>query len=348
MEIGYFNARVRGLRASLFGAADYEAFLKAASEADYRELLKSTPYGRHIAIAEARPGRAGDVIASAVKSNAVDTFKFLWETAPVYLRAHMKTLYSAWEVFNLKAIIRGFAKDVRREEIRSVLVPAGEFDDAALNVLLGAKDLADVARILETWGSPYAAALRDVSFAGRVNSFEIEMKLDLFACGRLLNALKGRSADNGIISGMLSLRIDAQNIMTLLKTAGGEFSKEAIEGFFIEGGSLVNRRMFAQSAGTENAQDILDALAKGVRDKGFKDILSAADAPGAAAMEEAMDAAQEARLRKAAVTDPFTIALGAAFVYMKVREIKNLRLIAKAKLLGIPPDELKGLLIYRQ
>lgn len=351
MDIGYFNARVRGQRGRLFRAADYELFLRAPSEAEYREQLRATPYARHVDIAEARMTRAADVIASAVGSNAADTFKFLWDTAPDNARRLLKTLFSKWEVHNLKALIRGFAKDVKREEIRGVVVPVGEFNQTALNALLGAKDLADAVRLIETWGSPYAAAFRDVPLDRHVNTFELEMRLDSFVYGWLLSTVKGGGADAVIIREMLLFGIDAQNIMTLVKTAGKGFSKETIEGFFIEGGPAapaVGKALFTQAAGMENAQDILDALAKGAKDTGLKGMLSAADAEEPAALEEAMDAATEARLRKAAVTGPLTIATAASFIYMKMRETKNLRLIAKAKLFGIPPEELKGLLIYRQ
>lgn len=351
MDIEYFNARVRGQRGRLFKARDYELFLGASSEAEYRDLLKSTPYARHVDMAEARMTRAAEVIPSAVGANATDTFEFLWEQAPDNARRLLKALFSKWEVRNLKALIRGFAKDVRRDEIRGAMAPAGEFNQAALNALLGAKDLADAVRLIETWGSPYAAAFKDVPLDRHINTFELELRLDGFVYGWLRQAVKGGGADGAIIREMLLSGIDAQNIMTLVKTAGKGFSKETMEGFFIEGGPpapAIDKALFTQAAGMENAQDILDALAKGARDAGVRGMLAVADAEQLEALEEAMDAAMETRLRKAAVTGPLTIATAASFIYMKMRETKNLRLIAKAKLFGIPPEELKGLLIYRQ
>lgn len=350
MDIEYFNARVRGMRWGLFRASDYEIFLRAPSEADYRERLRATPYARHVDMAEARNERAAQVIPSAVGSNAADAFKNLWKMAPDNVRRLIKPLFSKWEAHKLKALIRGFAKDVKREDIRGVLVPAGEFNAPLLNALAGSKDLAGAARLLETWGSPYAAVFRDVPLDGHINTFELELKLDSFVCGRLLSTVKGGSANAVIIREMLLFGIDAQNIMTLVKTVGNGFSKETIEGFFIEGGSAlaIDKALFTQAVGMKSAQDILDTLARGVKDAGLKAILAVADAEEPAALEEAMDAAMEVRLRKAAVTGPLTIAVAASFIYMKVREMKNLRLIAKAKLFGIPPEELKGLLIYRQ
>lgn len=351
MDIGYFNARVRGLRGRLFAAQDYDLFLRSASEAEYRERLRATPYARYVDIAEAREARPAEVIASAVGSNAADTFKFLWDTAPDGVRHLLKAFFFRWEAHNLKALIRGFVKDVKREEIRAALLPAGEFNQAALNALLGAKDLADAVRMLQTWGSPYAAAFMDMPLERRINTFELEVKLDRFVYAWLLSTVKGGSVDAVIIKQMLLFLIDAQNIMTLFKTSGGGFSKDAMEGFFIEGGHAalaVDMALFTQAAGMENPQDILDILAKGAGDAGLRGILAAADIEDLAAIEEAMDAMMETRLRKMAVTGPLSIATAASFIYMKMRETKNLRLIAKAKLFGIPPEELKGLLIYRQ
>ena len=348
MDIEYFNARVGGLRGRLFKWPDYDVFVRASSEAEYRERLRATPYARHVDMAAARHERAAEIIPSAVGTNAADTFKTLWEMAPDNARRLLRPLFSKGEVHNLKAIIRGFAKDVKREEIRGVLMPAGEFNQASLNALVGAKDIADVVRLIDSWGSPYAAAFKDFPFAKHINTFELELKLDSFVYGWLLSTVKGKSADGVIIREMLLSEIDAQNIMTLVKTAGKDFSKETIEGFFIEGGHAIGKALFTEAAGMENSQDVLECLAKGVNDAGLKEMLVAADAEEAAALEEAMDAAMEARLRKTAVTRPLSIATAASFIRMKARETKNLRLIAKAKLFGIPPEELKGLLIYRR
>lgn len=348
MDIEYFNARVSGLRGRLFKGTDYELFLRASSEEEYRERLRATPYARHIDMAAARHERAAEIIPSAVGLNAADTFKTLWEMAPDNARCLLRPLFSKGEAHNLKALIRGFAKDVKREEIRSALTPAGEFGQASLSALVGAKDLADAVRLLDSWGSPYAAAFKDFSFDRHVNTFELEVKLDSFVYGWLLSAVKGKSDDGAIIREMLLSGIDAQNIMTLVKTAGKGFSKEAVEGFFIEGGRAIGKALFTEAAGMENSQDVLEGLANGVNDAGLKEMLAVADAEEAASLEEAMDAAMEARLRKTAVTRPLSIATAASFICMKARETKNLRLIAKAKLFGIPPEELKGLLIYRR
>ncbi|MBI5809738.1 MAG: V-type ATPase subunit [Deltaproteobacteria bacterium] len=324
MDLGYFNARIRGMRGALFKAPEYEIFLKTARIDELIERLKATPYGRNIEIAGARFQGLEDILASAMRDNLSDTFAALWKNAPSASARLLKAALSIWEAASLKAVIRGVDKGVKREEILRAALPAGEFGIGALSVLAGSKDVSELQGYLETWGSLYARPVRDgmepyLKYQGLL---DIELNIDRFIASSLLTGVSGRPLNGRIIMETLALRADAANIMTLYKTANSGISQEGVSDIFLEGG--VNLKKAA-----------------------FLGLVASADYEDTGMMEELFDDVIKRRLLRLSVIEPLSIALALSFIYMKVREIKNMRLLAASKAFGIPDEELRRHLIYR-
>src|SRR3989304_8851122 len=114
MDLGYFNARVRGLRGRLLKATEYDKLLKMPGVDEYVAELRATHYGPYIERAGVRVEGPWPVVSVAMSLNLADTFALMWDTAPVRGRALLKAVLSYWEVFNLKALIRGLARGLKK------------------------------------------------------------------------------------------------------------------------------------------------------------------------------------------------------------------------------------------
>jgi len=347
MDLSYFNARIRGLKGRLLDKKDYESFVAIETPLEYLDRLRSTPYGPYIETAEARTKDVDAIISGALKQDLVRTFSFLWKIAPDEARPLVKTLISVWEVYNLKAVIRGIVKGVRRDDIRAVLVPVGEFDSAALNELLASKDVGEVMRFLQTWGSPYAVPLKEgyAEFARHRNVIELELRLDHFVFDILVSNLREKSVDTLIIREMVETRIDVQNIMTLMKIVGEGYTRQGAESFFIEGGKRLQRELFLDLSALKTRDEVIVRLLEEIRDGEITGALKDADYEQIGLLEELFNEAVEKRLAKISIVEPLSIALAASYVHAKIREIKNLRILLRAKVFGIPREELRRFLI---
>lgn len=330
----------------LLSGADYEALLRIEGFSQYLDRLKSTPYGPYIETALARFERAEEALSAALTDGLADSFAQMWDTAPDQARPLLKSILSIWEVYDLKAIVRGIARNIKREEILEVLVPAGEFDTAAIKALLSSKDIHDLISFLDTWGSPYAKPLKAGAgaYAKHGNINEMEINLDLFVFNFLLSSIEEKALNDRIIRQTLALRIDERNIMTLLKIVGEGYSEEGSAAFFIEGGKRIKKKEFIGFFKFRERDELLMALAGTVRDPDLRGALSMADPEELASLEERLDEIIEKRLKYLSIIEPLSIAVAAAFIYAKVREIKKLRLTARAKMFGFPEDEVKRLL----
>lgn len=350
MDLSYFNSRVRGLRGRLFKASDYQTFMKISGVDEYLSHLRSTQYGPYIERASARVVGAWPVVSTAMVLNLSDTLGLLWKTAPEGARKLLKAVLSYWEVYNMKAVVRGLTRGLKKDDIRSVFVPAGELDPVTLNTLLGAKDIEDLIRFLDTWGSPYAGPLKRglPRYSRHKNAVELELELDLFVNGFVLSTVGGRSFDEEIVRDVVAWRIDSVNVMTLLKVAGEGFSREGAGSVFIEGGRALGKDVFIELGTLKTRDEVMDGLIEDIKDPLLRDVVAGADPDEPAVIEEMMEEALSERLGRLAVVEPLSIALGVNYIYSKVREIKNLRLIARGKLFSIPQDELERFLFYRQ
>lgn len=347
MELSYFNARIRGLRGRLIVRAAYEPLFKIETVGQYLDKLRATAYGPYIEAAGARFEKPEDVLNAALFSSLADSFAFIWHVAPKDARDLLKSVLSAWEVYDIKAILRGVARGIKRDEVMGSVIPAGEFDEASVKTLLGARDVVDLVRFLDTWGSAYAAPVKAglPRFRKDHAIMDIEIKIDIHIFGHLLGSLRN-TADEEMIKDILALRIDQQNIMTLIKVAGEGYSKEGLTEFFIEGGTRIRLRGFLTLSEIKEREPLIKAIAGKLRENDFREALSTVGPEEMALLEERFDEIIEARLKRLAIIEPLSIALGASFIYAKVREIKNLRLLSRAKSFGMPEDEARRLVIY--
>jgi len=345
-DLSYFNARVRSMRGEIMRKADYEPLMRLDSAGALSEKLKATRYGPFIEAASSRYADPLEALSSALLSALSGSLGQLWKIAPEGTRPLIKAVLSNWEVFDLKTIVRGLSRGVKREEIKAALIPAGEFDMASLATLLSSKDVFDLVGFLDTWGSPYAAVLRpglkEYQRNGRI--IEMELSADLRTNRLFMESLSAGFFDGRVMREWLALRTDLRNALTLLKIAGEGYAAEAASGFFIEGGYRLKRPEFTRLAGLKTKEELLAAL----KDTGGSVVRSVLETAGAdsALMEEAAEDAIKERLRTLSIVDPLSIALPASYIYMKVREIKNLRLLSRGVAFGIPTEELRRLLFY--
>ena len=348
MDLSYFNSRVRAMMGRLLREGDYGALLNLKEEAQFIESLKATAYGPFLNVAGARFHAPAEVVSSALTQSLADAFERLWKYAPGPARTLLEALVSTWEAYNLKAVIRGLGRGVGREDVRRAFVPAGQFDRGALDTLLSARGMEDMLMILGTWSSPYAGPVREGMDEflrnGSINA--IEINIDLFSYKEALGALKGRSSPVKVIRDILVLKIDIRNVVTLVNIAGQEYTEEGAGGLFVDGGRALSRKAFLDLSAVKEREVLLSKLAEAVSDPLLAEVIASTELSTIGTLEERLAARAEKRLRTLSVVEPLSIAVAASFIFMKVREVKNLSLIDRAVAFGIPAEEIEGMLVY--
>lgn len=347
MDLSYLNARIRAWKGDLLTQAAYDKLIGAEGIQGILYCLKDTVYARDIEVASARYKDETEIAEGAFRVNFARTFKQLWDYSPEDARILLQAVFSIWEAYDLKAIARARANGISPDDSISVLIPAGEMDESALKELNRQKDVQEVAKLLYTWGSPYARPLKDAieQYLRERHLIIIELALDRFVHKRCLSAAAGNEMNRKIIERFIRQRIDSINISTVLKLAGEGLSPAGAAGYFLEGGKRINKDEFLQHSASKDKKTVLQGLADSVKDSRWKKVIGAADHDEAFFLEEQLEELTRKEMCRIAVIEPLSIALAVCFVYKKIREIKNMRIIARAKIFDMPSIEAKRFII---
>ncbi len=339
------------MRRRLLKADDYHLLVRSRGYEGLMERLRSTAYGPYLEMSGARFERHEEIVSNALQTRLEDALISLWGLAPGTARLLLKQVFAIWEVHNIKTLVRGISRGARREDILAALIPAGEFGKGPLGVLAGSPGIKELAGFLDSWGSPYAEPVKKglPAYLKGAATIEMEVGIDRLAFGNApVHEPGARSGD--VMAEVSALRVDMRNTLTLINTAGHGYqvipavSGVSADRLFCEGGSMTRKR-FGDFLRSDSRASLLKALSDEVRDQGFREMLRSADPVDLVFIEESFDSIIERRLSRAAAVEPLGIYLSAAFAYTIVREVKNLRLIARAKGFGIPDDSVERLLL---
>ena len=348
MELSYLNARIKAWKGRLLDRETYERLINAKDIHALINHLKEGVYARDIEISAARYTGERDILEGALKGNLIRTFKDLRDYAHDNARGLLRVIFSVWEVYNLKTILRARHGGIPPDESISVLMPAGDMDEPALKELNQQKDISGVANLLSTWGSPYAAPIKAAipKYIRERHLILIELSLDRFLQGRCLSAaMAARGANRKIIEEFVRERIDGINISMLLKQLRDEAMPVGIGEYFLEGGEWIDKGRFLKIAMIRDGGEFLRALADAVGDRRWRDAVSSAEHENVFFLEEQIEDLSRRNLCRLAIIEPLSIALAICFVYTKIREIKNLRLIVRAKVFNMPAIDVKRFIL---
>ncbi len=351
MELSYLNARIRGWRGGLLGTEDYNRLISTTTSEEVIGLLRQTRYGRDIDASSIRikseGGLARDVINAAIKARLESDFECIWNEAPVEARPLIKAVFSAWEVYDIKTILRAIKNDVKKDEFYVVLLPIGEFDAAALKALSNVRDVPDLVSMLATWGSVYSVPLgRGLSrYMERREIAVMERELDRFAYSHYLASITGGGYDYELIRSVIRDRIDATNIMTLIKVAGYGYPDDEVAGFFIEDGKRLSLKAFIELASSKTPDELFGGLSVTLKQGSWSRLFSELSESYPDIIGQALEDLTARRLAVATVVDPLSIAVVAHYIYSVLKEARSLRLIVRAIEFSMPENAVRDFVL---
>jgi len=330
-DFGYINARVKGMRSRLLPPGRLEELLGVPDLDSFLQALVNTPYGAELqeALTRYQGLRAVDEALSRAFQKAARRVLSFADGKP---RTLIQVLLLHWDVHNLRAVLRGKHSGHPPEAVEATLIPAAELSDVRLRELLQQPDVAAVISTLATWGHPLAEALASSlpGYQDSHNLLSLELALDRAYYDWALRAARGRGYDAARVKELVRTQVDFTNVKTAFKVQQvPELTPDQRERFFLEGGAVVTRNVFRNLADPRTAEVGLRELrARGIHPEGISP----------AEVERWLE--QEATRRMAALYlgDPLGVDVVVGYLTLLANEIRNLRLIARSKALGIPRD----------
>ena len=333
----YINARLRGQHPRLLRAKDYDELMSLPDLAALARWFETSHYSSDWQLAKVR--HAGlEAIEEALEANFGAATAKLLAMADGQPRQFIGLLLRRWDLANIKAVARGIHQGWQSAEVGRSLWPAGSFDAARLRELAQQPDLRGLADTLATWGDGLAEPLSQslAEYQQRRDIARVEAALDRHYYREALRQLRGLGRNCRVLRAIVRQEIDLANA----KAARRLFDKGDLGGLnpgdlFIDGGQRLDATTYGALFDHRTKHRTLTSL-KGAP---FHGLLTQAE-PGW--QEEGwLERGLAAELARLYHQDPLSIDLVIGFLWQKFYEVVNLRLLARAKVFGLPSEQLR-------
>ena len=352
-DLFYLDTRLHAMRAQLLSRREVETILALPDLSSIAAALRETPYGRFI---ESTGGEVPEAarIEEALRRNVSQTLARLLVLASGDCAEAVRLVLGRWEVQAVKTILRGIVSGASPAEILSSLVPTGLHDDAALEEMCRQADPRALAELMVDLagavGPPPPPGPPFVPRAPGPRGPGIGPRPMLVRAGGFPApgdpAFPARGGQRGRpVPVRLPLRRHDQPHD---RPEGGRGPDRPVE----PGPESSPRgRIFDESAldRVRASPTLAEALKEAGRSR-FLQPLAALPAPAEgvpflAVVERQLDRVLLRASRYLARVDPLGWGPLVSFLLDKLREVRNLRMIVRARLVDLPEAELGHLLI---
>jgi V/A-type H+-transporting ATPase subunit C len=352
-DIYFLDTRLRAMRAKLLSRRDYEKILALPDLSGVVSALRESPYGRSI---DSVGGGTTDVarIEEALRRDFSDTLSRLRAISSGDCGEAVRFVLGRWELQAVKTVVRGKAVGASAGEILSALVPTGLHDEAALEEMCRQPDLRALANLLvtwrEPWGPPLLRALNEYREPRELHLLESALDRSWFrqAEDRLRSIRPpGPGPDGeGALSLFVSLSVDTTNLLTALNAVEERIVMADRGRHFLPGGRILERNAFDRILASPTLAEALEEASVSLFRRPLAALPSHSEGiPFLAVVERAVDRVPLRAFRALFRADPLGWGALVSYLLDKLREVRNLRTIVRAKLVDLPEADLDRLLI---
>lgn len=346
-DVGYANARLRGMKANLMKSSFLDELIEAPDVQHALQLLQSTSYGPDIE-AELIHGRTAAVVDEALKDNAIRTFEKVFRFLDPEARDILTVLLGRWDVSNIKTVLRGAQNSVAIEQVKESLMPLGFISENELEALARINDVHAVISTMATWGITYAVPLRQgySEYATTGDMADLELALDKYWAAYASERLSRHGENYAIAKRILATQIDVLNLVMVFRLLRADAQAVRAQRYYQSGGRYISESLFLELAQLSDVDEVLDRLKK----TPYAEALDAAalrylELGSISAFERALEMMLTRQALLSGIRDPQGIGVAISYLYAKLNEITNLRIIIRGKAVGMPADRVREDLI---
>lgn len=335
----YPNARVRARTGRLLTEKQLTEIIESDNLDEVANYLRGLPdYAKYI---DQYP------LEKALDAQLAETYAVLTTIVPASIKPIFKVLLQKWDVKNLKSIITAKEAALSKEETINLLVPFGELQDS-LDKLVDAKSITEVITGLE--GTPYAHVLDDAlpAYENTGMILPLEASLDKYFLENLLTASANPADDaTRALHSYIGTQIDTTNLSIILRAKAEGLKYDDIQPYVVSDGYQVREWKLKDLMEAEDVESVVSSLEGTEYAQILTDALPEYTKTGSVApLEAALDEKIRQLARALSIRIPFGIGPIIGFLSKKEKEIRNLKVITRAKReIGFPNSKIKEMLV---
>ena len=341
----YVNTRVRVMKSKLIDKNDYSKLLKMSHD-EISKFIADVDYRKEMD--ELAVNYTGaDLLELAINANAVKSFSKIIRLSSGDAKKIIAKYLKRFDVLNLKTILRGvYSGGLSEVELKENIIPGGQLLEKSLLDLLKNETIDDVIKdklVLSVFPylKDYVAPADGITLASIENYIDVNYYAGLFKMASLLP----KSAS--VFKIFLENEIDMININTILILKKENLDATEIKSMILCDGIKfgISKKVLDVAMSAENFESALDVFEKSEYSKeialGKEDAING----NFGVIRRELDS----RLMKKAFLllhqNPLSIAPVLGYILAKEIEIKNLKMISRAKELDLPEEFMEKNLI---
>ena len=346
-EYDYLNARVRGMSRHFISTETLQQIVDASDVEVVIDVLMDSPYAS--SVSEARTTHSGiAAVEVALRTSLFETLQKVREIAPRGPRRLITIQLNRWDIDNVVVLLRGVAAGVPADEIADGLTPAGEYRPVQLAELAREPDVQSLSDALTTWGYEFATTLRRMLLDSGPEIDVNAAEADLFTAYALwaFDQLDPHDPNHEVLRELLKLQIDLKNVISVLKRVQyNSLGVDAPELRILPGGSF-SLHLLRELDRSNTVPDALSLLEKTHFAPGIeRGVLSYGGTDRVSGIERFLEAVVIGRGIELFRGDPLSAAVPLGFIWRKVNEYENLRMILRGKHYQVPPNRIREALV---
>ncbi|OGS49609.1 MAG: ATP synthase A1 subunit C [Euryarchaeota archaeon RBG_16_68_12] len=336
----YVTARVRAKKSALLTPDAYTRMLQMEIPQIARVLGEGTYKEEILSLATKLSGV--DLIEVATSRRLAAVFTQIIGFSEGELRKMIGWYLDRFDVQNIKTIVRGKVFGASPQEVMDDVVAAGSMTEPFLRELAEAPSLDGMFERLD--GAIYAQALEALgvkaSEVRRWNQWE-DLVTQLYY-QNLLNVIPERTEGTRLMRGFVRREVDIVNLRTLLRLWASKATLPYDP--FIDGGRDIPKAVLAEMV-TMDANALAARLRQYPLTQALASRLKELEALGVGQLVRSVEKLHLLETEKFAHLHPLSVVPILDYVVRMEREVQNLRIIARGKESGLPPEVIRDLLV---
>ena len=330
----YANARIRVMKSVMIKREEYSKLMKMTPD-EITKFMGESAYKKEIDELAMKFSGA-DLIEAALNLNAARSFGKLIMISDKEVEVLVKEYLRRYDIYNLKTMLRGKSAGMANDDIKKLFVAAGDLDMASLEKLQKketTKDAIVSSKIVKITKD----VLEGIEEYEKTHSLSaIENALDKEYYNSLLKLSAMMPKQGRYVRKFIKTEIDILNIRLLFRLIREKMHKKDIVSKLVFSGEILSRDKLLKLAGAEN----YEALMSGLAGTGYDLVLERCleDLRERNEMGCLEVALEKHWLKKADLmlhTHPLSIGPILGYMVWKDIEIRNMRMLVRAKITGL-------------
>ncbi len=318
------SARVRARKGRLFDEKQISELVETNDVEEVENYLKGVP--EYADVLDEYP------LDKALDVERANTYDFVARVAPKDIKDPFVIMSKKADIDNIKSLLTAKEVGLGPDETRELLIPCGSLYDELVS-LADVENVTDVVTSLDN--TEYATVLEDAlpQYENTNMILPLESALDKYYLGKLLRSSDVPSDENKqILYSYVGTQVDVANLKLIIRAKQDNLDYDAISPYILEEGYQLRDWKLKDLMESPDITNVVSGLEGTKYSEALTDAIPVYNETGSIAVfEKALDVYSSEYSKSLASKKPLGIGPIIGYLNQKDSEIKNLKIIARAK-----------------